>query len=113
MRAYRRLEVPSLERFTGRSLFYTTFGESRLVRDLDVAVVGGGNSAAQAALHLADFARQVTLVMRANSLEKGMSNYLVRQIKSARKIRVKLGAEIAGGEGSELLETLGDTGQVE
>ena len=103
---YRRLEVPSLERFTGRSLFYTTFGESRLVRDLDVAVVGGGNSAAQAALHLADFARQVTLVMRANSLEKGMSNYLVRQIKSARKIRVKLGAEIAGGEGSELLETL-------
>ena len=103
---YRRLEVPSLERFTGRSIFFTTFGESRLVRDLDVAVVGGGNSAAQAALHLANFARQVTLVLRANSLDKGMSNYLVRQIKSTPKIHVKLGAEIAGGEGGELLETL-------
>jgi len=57
---YRRLEVPELERFVGISIFYTTFGESRLVRGLDVAVVGGGNSAGQAVVHLAKFARSVT-----------------------------------------------------
>ena len=70
---YRCLDVRQLERFVGRSIFYTTFGESRLVSDLDVAVIGGGNSAGQAAVHLAKFARRVTLVVRANSLLKGMS----------------------------------------
>ena len=103
---YRRLEVPSLERFTGRSIFYTTFGESRLVHDLDVVVVGGGNSAGQAALHLAGFARQVTLVVRASSLDKGMSNYLVRLIKSTPNIRVMLGSEITGGDGNDRLVSL-------
>ena len=72
---YRRLDVPTLKRFVGTSIFYTTFGEPRLVRDLDVAVAGGGNSAGQAALRLAAFARRVTLIVRANSLEKGMSDY--------------------------------------
>jgi thioredoxin reductase (NADPH) len=103
---YRRLDVPALERFVGRSIFYTTFGESRLVRDLDVAVAGGGNSAGQATLHLAAFARRVTLIVRANSLEKGMSDYLVQQIRRAPNIDVKLQAEVVGGEGGELLERL-------
>ncbi len=87
---YRRLDIPSLERFVGRSIFYTTFGESKLVRDLDVAVAGGGNSAGQAALHLAAFARQVTLVVRAKSIEKGMSDYLVQQIRHTANIDVRL-----------------------
>lgn len=103
---YRRLDVPSLERFVGRSIFYTTFGETRLVADLNVAVAGGGNSAGQAAVHLAGFARWVTLVVRANSLEKGMSDYLVQQIRSTRNIDVRLDSEIIGGEGKERLETL-------
>jgi thioredoxin reductase (NADPH) len=103
---YRRLDVPSLERFVGRSIFYTTFGESRLVHDLDVAVTGGGNSAGQAAIHLAGFARRVTLVVRANSLEKGMSDYLVQQIRSTPNIDVRLNSEIVGGEGKDRLETL-------
>ena len=103
---YRRLEVPNLERFIGRSIFYTTFGESRLVNGLEVAVVGGGNSAGQAAIHLAAFARRVSLIVRAGTLEKGMSDYLVQQIRSTKNIDVRLGAEIVGGEGSELLEQL-------
>ena len=74
---YKSLDVPALQRFIGVSVFYTTFGESRFVQDLDVAVIGGGNSAGQAAIHLAGFARRVTLLVRANSLEKGMSDYLV------------------------------------
>ncbi len=103
---YRRLDVPALERFVGRSIFYTTFGESRFVRDLDVAVAGGGNSAGQATLHLAAFARRVTLIVRANSLEKGMSDYLVQQIRRTPNIDVRLQAEVVGGEGGELLERL-------
>ena len=103
---YRRLEIPSLERFVGRSIFYTTFSEPRLVRDLDVAVIGGGNSAGQAAIHLAAFARRVTLIVRANSLEKGMSDYLVQQIRHTPNIEVKLESEIVGGDGGELLEGL-------
>jgi len=103
---YRRLDVPSLERFVGASVFYTTFGESRLVRDLDVVVVGGGNSAGQAAIHLAAFARRVTLVVRANSLEKGMSDYLVQQIRGSPNIEVRLQSEIVAGEGGERLERL-------
>jgi thioredoxin reductase (NADPH) len=103
---YRRLEVPEIERFVGRSIFYTTFGETRLVRDLDVAVTGGGNSAAQAAIHLAAFARRVTLVVRAPSLEKGMSDYLVQQIRGAPNIDVRLGAQIVGAEGNDLMERL-------
>ena len=103
---YRRLDVPGLERFVGRSIFYTTFGESRLVRDLEVAVTGGGNSAGQAAIHLASFARRVTLVVRADSLAKGMSDYLVQQIRRTPNINVRLQSEVAGGEGGELLERL-------
>lgn len=103
---YRRLVIPSLERFIGGSIFYTTFGESRLVRDLDVVVVGGGNSAGQAAIHLAAFARWVTLVVRADSLEKGMSDYLVQQIRGIPNIEVRLKSEIVTGEGGERLERL-------
>jgi thioredoxin reductase (NADPH) len=103
---YRRLDIPSLERFVGRSIFYTTFGESLFMRGFDVAVTGGGNSAGQAALHLAAFARQVTLVVRANSLEKGMSDYLVQQIRRTSNIEVRLDSEVVGGEGDELLERL-------
>ena len=103
---YRRLEVPELERFVGMSIFYTTFGETRLVRGLDVAVVGGGNSAGQAVVHLAGFARSVTLIVRGDSLERTMSDYLVQQIRLTPNIAVKLGAEVVGGDGDERLETL-------
>jgi len=103
---YRRLDVPSLDRFVGRSIFYATLGETRMVQDLDVAVAGGGNSAGQAALHLAGFARRVTLVVRAASLEKGMSDYLVQQIHRTPNIDIRLGSDIVDGEGTERLETL-------
>jgi len=103
---YRRLNVPELERFVGRSIFYTTFGEVRLVRDLDAAVVGGGNSAAQAVVHLSKFARSVTLIVRGDSIARSMSDYLVQQIRSIPNIQVRLEAEVIGGDGGERLETL-------
>jgi thioredoxin reductase (NADPH) len=103
---YKQLDVPSLERFVGRSIFYTTLGETQLAHDLDVAVAGGGNSAGQAAVHLARFARRVTLVVRAASLEKGMSDYLVQQIHSTPSIDVRVDSEIVNGDGRDRLETL-------
>ncbi len=103
---YRRLEVPELERFVGRSIFYTTFGETRLVRGLDVAVIGGGNSAAQAVVHLAKFARSVTLIVRGNSIARTMSDYLVQQIGNTPNIQVKLESEVVGGDGGERLQVL-------
>ncbi len=103
---YRSLDVPELERYVGSSIFYTTFGESRLVRGLDVAVVGGGNSAAQAVVHLAQFARQVTLIVRGETLGGAMSDYLVQQIGNTPNIKLKLGTEVIGGEGGERLQSL-------
>jgi thioredoxin reductase (NADPH) len=72
----------------------------------DVFVVGGANSAGQAALHLAEYARRVTIVVRADSLEKGMSHYLVQQIEAAPNIEVRLQTEVVGGKGEEWLESL-------
>ena len=103
---YRRLDVPGLERFVGRSIFYTTFSDPRVLHDLDVAVVGGGNSAGQAVVHLAAHARRVTLIVRANSLETGMSDYLVREIRRRQNVEVRLGAEVIGGGGTDHLEQL-------
>ncbi len=103
---YRRLDVPELERFVGNSIFYTTFGETRLVRGLDVAVVGGGNSAAQAVVHLAKFARSVTLIVRGTALARTMSDYLVQQIRGTSNVRVRLESEVVGGDGAERLEAL-------
>jgi len=114
---YRRLEGPGVARFEGRSVFYTTFGETRVVRDLDVAVVGGGNSAGQAVVHLSRFARSVTLVVRGRSLEAGMSDYLVQQIRHAPNVEVRLRSEVVDAEGGHRLERIsvrdGVTGAVE
>jgi thioredoxin reductase (NADPH) len=104
---YRRLEVPEIEALVGAGVFYggpaseapTTVGE-------EVYVVGGANSAGQAALHLAEYARRVTLVVRAGSLSKGMSHYLVEQVEATPSIEVRLGTEVVGGGGDDWLEEL-------
>jgi|SRR5579884_495835 len=103
---YRRLDVPELERFDGRSVFYTTFGGTRLIGGFEAAVVGGANSAGQAAIHLSSIANRVTLIVRADSLERGMSDYLVQQIRHIPNIDVRLNSEVAGAQGDEVLERL-------
>ena len=105
--AYRRLGHPSLERLVGLGVFYGAAGaEAPAMKDREVFVVGGANSAGQAALHLAHFARQVTMVVRALSLQAGMSDYLVRQIEATANIDVIVGAEVVGGGGETFLETI-------
>lgn len=103
---YRRLEVPAVERFVGAGVFYTTSGDAQMVRDREVVVAGGGNSAGQAVLHLARHARRVTLVVRGDSLEQGMSDYLVRQIRGTANVEVLLRAEVADAAGEARLERI-------
>jgi thioredoxin reductase (NADPH) len=104
---YRRLGVPELEALNGAGVFYGgSTSEAHAMADRDVYVLGGANSAGQAALHLARYARQVTLVVRAQSLDAGMSHYLVRQVEATPRLRVRLGTEIVGGGGDGWLERL-------
>jgi len=86
----------------GAGVYYgAALYEAATYRGQDVIVVGGANSAGQAALNLAEYARQVTLVVRANALEKGMSHYLVRQIEATPNVEVRLGTEVVGGSTGE------------
>jgi thioredoxin reductase (NADPH) len=102
--AYRRLGIPSLERLVGRGLYYTMPYNARLVHGRDAFVAGAGNSAGQAVMHLSRFARRVTLLARGGSLEKGMSDYLVQQIRRAANVEVRLHTEVVDGGGEHFLE---------
>ena len=105
--SYRRLGVPALEGLNGAGVFYGgVTSEAPAMAGQDVYVLGGANSAAQAALHLARYARRVTLLVRAQSLGAGMSRYLVRQLEATPRLRVRLGTEIVGGGGDGWLEHL-------
>jgi thioredoxin reductase (NADPH) len=104
---YRRLGVAALDELTGTGVFYGgPVSEAPAQEGREVVVVGGANSAGQAALHLARYARKVTLVVRAASLRAGMSDYLVRQVEATPNIEVRLGTEVIGGGGDGRLEHL-------
>jgi thioredoxin reductase (NADPH) len=104
---YRRLAVPELEALGGAGVFYGgASSEAPAMADRDVYVVGGANSAGQAALHLARYARRVTLVVRADSLGAGMSQYLVREVEASSRIQVRLRSEVVGGGGDGWLQHL-------
>lgn len=104
---YRRLGLPALEELIGRGVFYgASPAEAKQVEGRRVYLVGAGNSAGQAALHLAKWARAVTLVVRGDSLAKSMSAYLIHEIASARNISVRLRSRIVDGSGSRALESL-------
>lgn len=105
--SYRRLGVPALEALIGAGVYYGgSTSEAPALTDRDVFVVGGANSAGQSALHLAQYARRVTLVVRARSLRDGMSDYLVRQVEAASNIQIRYGCEIVGGGGEGRLDHL-------
>ena len=105
--SWRRLGIPALEALTGAGVFYGAAGaEARAVQDRDVFVVGAGNSAGQAAMHLAKYAATVTMLVRGSSLRATMSEYLVSMIEQAPSIRVRLGTEVVDGAGHGRLETL-------
>jgi thioredoxin reductase (NADPH) len=105
--SYRRLGIRALEALNGAGVFYGGAASAApAMGGRDVYVLGGANSAGQAALHLARYARRVTLVVRADSLGAGMSDYLVRQVEAEPRLQVRLGTEIVGGGGDGWLEQL-------
>ena len=105
--SYRRLEAPGLAELTGRGVFYgASANDSASTTGDDVFVVGAANSAGQAALHLARYAKRVVLVVRGDALEKSMSKYLVQRINVAENIEVLLETEIVRGRGVDHLESL-------
>jgi thioredoxin reductase (NADPH) len=105
--SWRRLGVPRLEALVGAGVFYGAAGaEARAMEGQDVFVVGAGNSAGQAALHLAKYAASVTLVVRGTDLGARMSDYLVQEIGQAPNVAVRLGTQVADGLGGWRLEGL-------
>jgi thioredoxin reductase (NADPH) len=105
--SYRRLLVPGLEALLGAGVFYgAAVTEAKAMAGQRVAVVGGANSAGQAAVHLARYAEQVTLLVRGDTLAEGMSAYLLEELQRADNITVRLRTEVAEVHGAGRLETL-------
>ena len=101
---YRKLAVENLSRFEGVGVYYgATFVEAQLCKDEDVIVVGGGNSAGQAAVFLAESAKHVFVVVRSDGLKETMSRYLIRRIEQTPNITVLPNTEIVALDGTEHL----------
>jgi thioredoxin reductase (NADPH) len=104
---WRRLGVPPLEALLGNGVFYGAAGaEARAAQGRDVFVVGAGNSAGQAVLHLAKYAATVTMLVRRDNLAATMSEYLRTEIEQAPNVRVRLRTEVVDGGGGVHLESL-------
>jgi thioredoxin reductase (NADPH) len=115
---YRRPSLDNLSKFEGAGVYYVaTFLEAQLCHDEEVIVVGGGNSAGQAAMFLAETARRVYLLVRSDRLAETMSRYLIRRIEQSPAVVLRLHTEIAALEGNYHLERVcwrdNQTGNVE
>ncbi len=105
--SYRRLGVPEVEALTGAGVYYgASVSAAHGLAGLRAAVVGGGNSAGQAVLHLARYCELVTLLVRGGNLAAGMSSYLVDTIKATSNIVVRTGVDVVGGGGEGRLESI-------
>ena len=105
--SYRRMEGDGLAELTGRGVYYGASARAaRSTHEEDVYVVGAANSAGQAALHLARYARRVVMLVRGASLTASMSTYLVDRIDAAENIDVRLHTEVVRGGGMDHLEWL-------
>lgn len=104
---YRRLGAPGVEQLTGAGVYYgAALVEARSCRDEHVYIVGGANSAGQAAMHFSQYARQVTMLVRATSLESSMSKYLIDQIAGTSNIKVETCSQVIEALGNGRLEGL-------
>lgn len=115
---YRRLGVDEVESFVGRGVYYgAAMSIAQGLRGQRAYVVGGGNSAGQAALHLARFASAVTILVRRHGLEETMSDYLIREIAASPRISVRGRTEVVGASGDGRLASLQlrdvDSGEVQ
>ena len=104
---YRKLDTPGIEKFTGAGIYYgAAMTEAASCKDKEVYVVGGGNSAGQAAMYLSKFAKQVYIMIRKDSLAATMSSYLIDQIGGVKNIALLPQSEITEAQGDTRLEKL-------
>ncbi|GAB1541181.1 FAD-dependent oxidoreductase [Scytonema sp. NUACC21] len=105
--SYRKLNVPGSDKFTGAGVYYgAAMTEAINYKGEDVFILGAGNSAGQAAMHLSKYARSVTILLRGDSLKKSMSKYLIDQIAETDNIKVKVLTEIIEVFGKDKLEAI-------
>jgi thioredoxin reductase (NADPH) len=105
--SYRRLGIPALDALIGAGVYYGAVStEARTLEGGDVIILGGGNSAGQAALHMSKYAHKVTLVTRGASLDDTMSHYLTTMLEGAANVWLLPRSEIVDGEGQARLETI-------
>jgi thioredoxin reductase (NADPH) len=104
---YRKLDIPGIDKFNGAGVYYgAAIAEAISCRGEEVYVIGGANSAGQAAMHFSKYARKVTMLVRGDSLEKSMSKYLIDQIAGTSNIEVQTRAEVQEVSGNGHLECL-------
>jgi thioredoxin reductase (NADPH) len=104
---YRRLDVPGYADFEGAGIYYAaTEMEARLCRGENIIIVGGGNSAGQAAVYLSRFAKQVHIVIRSDDLNKSMSRYLVERVECIHNVQLHRVCEIAEAKGDGHLRSV-------
>ncbi len=105
--SWRRLEVPGADRLAGRGVYYgAARSEALACANEEVFVVGGANSAGQAAVHLAGFAGKVTILYRGDDLAKSMSQYLVDQLAQLPNVELRLGAQVTEIHGADSVEAI-------
>jgi thioredoxin reductase (NADPH) len=105
--SYRQLTAPGLDELAGRGVYYgSALSEASGCADQDVYIVGGANSAGQAAVYFSRYAHSVTMLVRGPSLEASMSYYLIQQIANIGNIKVRTNTEIVCGHGDDHLEYL-------
>ena len=98
--SYRQLDAPGFAEYTGAGIYYgAALTEARACSDQHVVVIGGANSAGQAAVHFSGYASRVSMLVRSDSLAKSMSHYLIEQIAAIENIDVRTGCEAIGAEG--------------
>jgi thioredoxin reductase (NADPH) len=104
---YRRLNTPGVERLTGAGVYYgAAMTEARACKDEQVFIVGGANSAGQAAMHFSKYAKKVTMLVRADSLKNSMSKYLIDQIAGTSNIEVRTQCQVVEALGESRLSCL-------
>ena len=115
---YRKLDVPGIDRLSGAGIYYgAAMTEALSCKDETVYIVGGANSAGQAAMHFSKYAREVVMLVRSDGLSTTMSDYLIRQIQATPNIRVQSGSRIVEVFGTDHLEEIaiacGKTGTID
>ncbi|MEP6617037.1 MAG: FAD-dependent oxidoreductase [Ginsengibacter sp.] len=105
--AYKKLEIPGLENFTGAGVYYGSAAvEAHACRNEIIYIVGGGNSACQAAMYMSKFAREVNIIIRREALSKTAANYLVENVSRTPNIHVITDTDVISCSGTTILEKI-------